>query len=81
MKQKQKLIIPVTPTDFQKIEEMVSQNNDTICSFCDGKLKTSGKLPFSKGIFYICKQCGKEFKKTNYTNFQTEENYFVLEEI
>jgi len=75
------IIIPVTPADSQSLEVMILKNNDEFCHYCDGKLEADNKVLFSVGIFYICKQCGKKFKKTNHTNFQTEENYFVLEEI
>ncbi len=57
----QKLIIPITPTDFQKIEEMVSQNNDTICPYCDKKLE---KYIFKDGVIvYLCYECGTVWKK------------------
>ena len=72
-------IIPTTPEDFQAWD-MKIRNNDKFCPYCNGELETNNEALFSAGIFYVCRQCGKEFKRTNYTNFQTKENYFVLEE-
>jgi ribosomal protein L37AE/L43A len=77
----QKSIIPTIKRNFQALEVIILKNNDKFCSHCNGELETNDKIPFSSGIFYTCRQCGKKFKKTNYIDFQTEENYFVLEEV
>ena len=78
MKQK---IIPLTKSDFNGWERKIAENNDTICPYCEGELKTKDKIPFAPGIFYKCEKCGKEFKKTKYEDFGIGKNYFVLEEI
>ena len=78
---KQEIIIPVTSADFQELEVEILENNDEFCSYCDGELETNNEALFSAGIFYICKQCGKKFKKTKYRDFGTGGNHFVLKEI
>ena len=72
--------IPLTKSDFENWEREIARNNDTICNCCEGELETEEEIPFSTGIKYECKQCGKKFKKTKYMDFGTGENYFVLEE-
>jgi len=72
--------IPLTKSDFESWGREIARNNDTICGYCEGELKTEEEYPFSAGIDYICKQCGKGYKKTKYMDFGTGESYFVLEE-
>ncbi len=74
-------IIPTTPEDFQALDVKILKNNDEFCPCCNGELETNNEGLFSAGIFYICKQCGKKFKKTKYRDFGTGGNYFVLKEI
>lgn len=81
MKQRSKVInFPITENDF-RIWGIMILNNDKNCCHCDGELEAINQIPFSSGIFYICKRCGKNFKKTNYTDFRTGESYFKLKEI
>jgi len=76
----QKIIIPITKNDFQALDRMILKNSDKFCQYCNGKLETEEIYPFSASIFYICEQCGREFKKTKHIDFGTGEDYFVLEE-
>ena len=72
--------IPITLEDLAEIEAKIGIDQDEFCPYCDGKLETVKKIPFSIGIFYICRQCGKKFKKTNYRSFGWGEDYFILKE-
>jgi len=76
----QKIIIPITKSDFQALDRIILRNSNKFCQYCNGKLETEEEYPFSASIFYICKKCGKKFKKTRYIDFKTGESYFVLEE-
>lgn len=72
---------PITPRDFRTLEEKNGINQDKFCHYCDGTLETSGKSIFAAGIFYICKECGKQFKKTKYVDIAKGLSYFQLVEI
>lgn len=72
-------IIPTTSEDFQAWD-MKIRNNDKFCPYCNGELETNNKALFSAGIVYVCRQCEKRFKKTNYRSFGWGEDYFILKE-
>ncbi|MBU3925452.1 hypothetical protein KJ854_06005 [Patescibacteria group bacterium] len=76
----EKVIIPITPEDFSALKKKIGINQSEFCSICDGSLETFSKRIFAPGIFYKCQNCGKEFKKTNYIDFQTNTDYFQLVE-
>lgn len=75
----QKINFPITTSDFERWGKSITRNNDTICDYCEGELETKEEFPFSAGIYYKCKQCGKEFRKRKYMDFGIGESYFVLE--
>ncbi len=72
---------PITPNDFSALEAKNGINQDKFCRYCDGMLETSSESIFAAGIFYICKKCGKKYKKTNYVDMTKGLSYFQLIEI
>ncbi len=74
----QQQIIPTTPNDFGTLELKIGIDQDEFCPYCDGQLETSSDGIFIAGIFYICKNCGKKYKKTNYLDMTKGGGYFQL---
>ena len=72
--------IPITPEDLVGLEAKIGIDQDKFCPYCDGELETSNGVLFSAGIVYVCRQCEKRFKKTNYRSFGWGEDYFILKE-